>query len=63
MTSMHGQSLGRDPVRIPFCARQIFGQLRRRTSAGMVPARELAVLDAGVGGVATRGARHREVTA
>ena len=58
-----GSTDGGDPVRIPFCARQIFGQLRRRTSAGMVPARELAVLDAGVGGVATRGARHREVTA
>ncbi len=33
------------PVRIPFCARQLFGNLRRRTSAGMVSARELVVLD------------------
>ena len=53
-----GSSDGSDPVRIPFCARQIFGQLRRRTSAGMIPARELAVLSAGAGGV-----RHREVRA
>ena len=53
-----GSSDGGDPVRIPFCARQIFGQLRRRTSAGMIPARELAVLSAG-----SRGARHREVQA
>ncbi len=30
-----------EPVRIPFCARQLFGGLRRQTSAGMVPAREL----------------------
>ena len=51
-----GSTDGGDPVRIPFCARQIFGQLRRRTSAGMIPARELAVLSAGPGGV-----RHREV--
>jgi hypothetical protein len=51
-----GSTDGGDPVRIPFCARQIFGQLRRRTSAGMVPARELAVLT----GTA---ARHREVIA
>jgi hypothetical protein len=36
-----------DPVRIPFCARQAFGALRRRTSAGMVPARELTVLEGG----------------
>ena len=28
-----------NPVRIPFCARQTFGALRRRTSAGMVAAR------------------------
>ena len=53
-----GSSDGGDPVRIPFCARQIFGQLRRRTSAGMIPARELAVLSAG-----PRGVRHREVRA
>src|SRR3990172_552587 len=32
-------------VRIPFCARQVFGGLRRRTSAGMVPARELVGLN------------------
>ena len=30
-----------DPVRIPFCARQLFGNLRRRTSAGQVAARQL----------------------
>ncbi len=35
-----------NPVRIPFCARQLFGGLRRRTSQGMVSARELVVLDA-----------------
>jgi hypothetical protein len=34
-----------NPVRIPFCARQAFGALRTRTSAGMVPARELIALD------------------
>ncbi|HEY8869270.1 MAG TPA: radical SAM protein [Candidatus Limnocylindrales bacterium] len=34
-----------NPVRVPFCARQIFGSLRRHTSAGMVPARELISLD------------------
>ena len=34
-----------DPVRIPFCARQLFGGLRRRTSVGQVPARELVRLD------------------
>ena len=34
-----------NPVRVPFCARQIFGGLRRHTSAGMVPARELIALD------------------
>lgn len=33
-----------NPVRIPFCARQAFGALRRQTSAGMVPARELIPL-------------------
>ena len=26
-----------NPVRIPFCARQLFGELRERTSAGQVP--------------------------
>jgi uncharacterized radical SAM superfamily Fe-S cluster-containing enzyme len=34
-----------NPVRIPFCARQLFGGLRRRTSSGMVSARELIRLD------------------
>jgi hypothetical protein len=34
-----------NPVRIPFCARQVFGQLRRQTSAGMVPAARLIQLD------------------
>lgn len=30
-----------NPVRIPFCARQLFGDLRRKTSAGHVPAGRL----------------------
>ncbi|MEO8252535.1 MAG: radical SAM protein, partial [Chloroflexota bacterium] len=34
-----------EPVRIPFCARQLFGGLRRRTSAGQVAARQLVELD------------------
>jgi uncharacterized radical SAM superfamily Fe-S cluster-containing enzyme len=34
-----------NPVRIPFCARQLFGNLRRRTAAGQVPARQLVELD------------------
>ncbi len=34
-----------DPVRIPFCARQLFGHLRQRTSAGQVAARQLVQLD------------------
>jgi uncharacterized radical SAM superfamily Fe-S cluster-containing enzyme len=34
-----------DPVRIPFCARQLFGSLRRRTSSGQVAARQLVQLD------------------
>jgi hypothetical protein len=38
-----------NPVRIPFCARQIFGGLRRHTSAGMVPARQLLSLDGPTG--------------
>ena len=36
---------GTEPVRIPFCARQTFGALRRRTSAGMVAARELPMVE------------------
>jgi hypothetical protein len=36
---------GSNPVRVPFCARQLFGGLRTTTSAGMVPARELVSLD------------------
>ena len=40
-----GSTDGDDPVRIPFCARQAFGALRRRTSVGMVPARQLVTLD------------------
>jgi 7,8-dihydro-6-hydroxymethylpterin dimethyltransferase len=32
-------------VRVPFCARQAFGGLRRRTSAGQVSASELIALD------------------
>jgi uncharacterized radical SAM superfamily Fe-S cluster-containing enzyme len=35
-----------EPVRIPFCARQLFGSLRRRTSDGMVAGRELVSLNA-----------------
>ena len=38
-----------NPVRIPFCARQMFGALRRRTSSGQVPARELIAIDQGPG--------------
>jgi uncharacterized radical SAM superfamily Fe-S cluster-containing enzyme len=34
-----------NPVRVPFCARQLFGGLRRQTSGGMVSARELISLD------------------
>ena len=34
-----------EPVRIPFCARQLFGSLRSRTSAGQVGARELVRLE------------------
>ena len=34
-----------NPVRVPFCARQLFGDLRRRTSAGQVPAAQLIPLD------------------
>jgi uncharacterized radical SAM superfamily Fe-S cluster-containing enzyme len=34
----------REAVRIPFCARQLFGALRRRTSDGMVAGRELVQL-------------------
>jgi hypothetical protein len=45
-----GSTDGGDPVRIPFCARQIFGGLRRRTSAGMVPARQLVSLDGATAG-------------
>lgn len=33
-----------NPVRIPFCARQLFGELRRKTSAGQVPAAQLIPL-------------------
>jgi hypothetical protein len=36
----------REAVRIPFCARQLFGGLRRRTSDGMVAGRELIPLNA-----------------
>ena len=44
---VHVGSTGVDePVRIPFCARQTFGALRRRTSAGMVAARELPIVEA-----------------
>lgn len=34
-----------DPVRIPFCARQLFGELRQRTAVGQVPASQLRRLD------------------
>jgi hypothetical protein len=51
--SVDGES---DPVRIPFCARQLFGGLRRHTSGGMVSARELVQLDGVRGsGAATPG--------
>jgi uncharacterized radical SAM superfamily Fe-S cluster-containing enzyme len=44
---VHVGSTGVDePVRIPFCARQTFGALRRRTSSGMVAARELPMVEA-----------------
>ncbi len=44
---VHVASTGDDePVRIPFCARQTFASLRRRTSEGMVAARDLPVLKA-----------------
>jgi uncharacterized radical SAM superfamily Fe-S cluster-containing enzyme len=44
---VHVASTGEDePVRIPFCARQAFAGLRRRTSEGMVAARDLPVLRA-----------------
>lgn len=33
-----------NPVRVPFCARQLFGNLRRTTSAGQVPAAQLIPL-------------------
>jgi len=33
-----------NPVRVPFCARQLFGDLRRKTSAGQVPAQQLIPL-------------------
>jgi uncharacterized radical SAM superfamily Fe-S cluster-containing enzyme len=43
---VHVGSTGVDePVRIPFCARQTFGALRRRTSAGMVAARDLPIIE------------------
>jgi uncharacterized radical SAM superfamily Fe-S cluster-containing enzyme len=34
-----------NPVRIPFCARQLFGDLRRQTSAGQVPANRIIPLN------------------
>ena len=44
---VHVASTGEDePVRIPFCARQAFAALRRRTSEGMVAARDLPVMRA-----------------
>ena len=44
---VHVGSTGVDePVRIPFCARQTFGALRRRTSSGMVAARDLPMVEA-----------------
>jgi uncharacterized radical SAM superfamily Fe-S cluster-containing enzyme len=35
-----------DPIRVPFCARQLFGHLRRQTSAGQVSARQLVTIGA-----------------
>ena len=56
-----------NPVRVPFCARQLFGGLRRTTSAGMVPARELVLLDAsgraGGGGMSATMGRPRATSA
>ena len=34
-----------NPVRVPFCARQLFGQLRRQTSAGQVPVNQVIPLN------------------
>ncbi|HEV2073127.1 MAG TPA: hypothetical protein VGR29_05735 [Thermomicrobiales bacterium] len=34
-----------DFVRVPFCARQLFGDLRRKTSEGHVPAGQLIQLN------------------
>jgi uncharacterized radical SAM superfamily Fe-S cluster-containing enzyme len=34
-----------NPVRVPFCARQLFSELRQKTSAGQVSARELIPLN------------------
>lgn len=34
-----------NPVRVPFCARQLFGELRRKTSAGQVSSAELIPLN------------------
>ncbi|MDP9350420.1 MAG: radical SAM protein [Chloroflexota bacterium] len=34
-----------NPVRVPFCARQLFGELRRKTSSGHVPAGRLVALN------------------
>jgi hypothetical protein len=51
--SVDGES---DPVRIPFCARQMLGGLRRRTSVGQVSARQLVELE-GLGVRAGAGVR------
>jgi hypothetical protein len=40
-----------NPVRIPFCARQLFGDLRRKTSAGQVPAQQLIPLQRSRSGI------------
>lgn len=39
-----------NPVRVPFCARQLFGELRRKTAEGHVPAGQLIQLNGRRGG-------------
>ncbi|MDQ3927520.1 MAG: radical SAM protein [Chloroflexota bacterium] len=40
--STEGES---NPIRVPFCARQLFGELREKTSAGQVPASQVIPLN------------------
>ena len=39
---VHTATVGPDPVRIPFCARNVIPSLYRRANAGLVPVRDLA---------------------